>query len=535
MSFPGLRWLIIAGTACGLLLTSGGPGSAQRTRPSGGGGGLSVGLPQVLIGGALAISKASKAAKARRDAAAAAARKKRPPKRPAGSKPSRDKHETATSPDRRRHRVAKPTEPSVDRPVPPPSKRPNRRDTPGGKVETARPGPFGPVVLPRPVATRLGAVATDATEMPDEVLVTHLPSVSDAAMDDLARRFGLTVLERMTASLVDLRVVRLSLPAGRDTNSVVQELATLPEIVGAQPNHIYRRQQSAAAASPPGQYAMAKLAADSPAVSASGRGVAIAVIDTGVDASHPDLKSASVEGRDFLGEGSAEDDPAHATAIAGIIAADGTTRGIARDARIISLRAFATFLPSDEHRPQRSTSMVLVKAIDAAVAEGARVLNLSFAGPRDALLERMLGEADKRNIVAVAAAGNGGAEAKPAYPAAYASVIAVTATDARDHLYEAANRGAYVAIAAPGVELLAASADHGHELVSGTSFATAYISGLAALLLERAPELTPAEIRTALTDTAVDLGSPGRDEAFGAGLANAGAALSHRLVVEAKP
>lgn len=542
-----LRLLTVVLAAIALIVSSSAPGSAQR-RGGAGGGGLKLLVPQIVIGGVLATAKASKPRRERTPAAQRTKRQPTPQPRVAKPKPERTKSA----------KTAKPSRPLVSRPpastppgtrpkvvtVPPRPPKPTRPSfernpavlVPGALVggrDTGRTNDTQPPSLPPGPDVRLGPVAIDATEIPDEVLIAHQPSTSDTAIDALAQRFGLTVLERSTVALLGLRVVRLLIPDGRSPVAVAQVLATEPGIEGAQPNHIYRRQQSNTSAAP--QYAISKLAADGAGVRASGRGVAIAVIDTGVDATHPDLRAVAVESRDLLGETARDDAAAHATAIAGIIAADGVTRGIARGARILSLRAFAAFAPRAAGRPQRSTSMVVVKAIDAAIADGANVLNLSFAGPSDALLERMLGAAEQRDVVAVAAAGNGGADAKPAYPAAYPGVIAVTATDALNRLYHEANRGPYVTVAAPGVEVLAASADHGHELVSGTSFATAHVSALAALLLEQAPSLTPADIRKAIVETAVDLGEPGRDEAFGAGLANAEAALAHRLVAGGPP
>lgn len=542
-----LRLLTVVLAAIALLVSSSAPGSAQR-RGGAGGGGLKLLVPQIVIGGVLATAKASKP---RRERAPAAKRTKRQPTpQPRVAKPKPERTKSA--------KTAKPSRPLVSRtpastppgtrpkvvtlpPRPPKPTRPSFERNPAalvpgalvGRRDSGSTNEAEPPSLPPGPDVRLGPVAIDATEMPDEVLIAHQPSTSDTAIDALAQRFGLTVLERSTVALLGLRVVRLLIPDGRSPVAVAQVLATEPGIEGAQPNHIYRRQQSNTSAAP--QYAISKLAADGAGVRASGRGVAIAVIDTGVDATHPDLRAVTVESRDLLGETARDDAAAHATAIAGIIAADGVTRGIARGARILSLRAFAAFAPRAAGRPQRSTSMVVLKAIDAAIADGANVLNLSFAGPSDALLERMLGAAEQRDVVAVAAAGNGGADAKPAYPAAYPGVIAVTATDALDRLYHEANRGPYVTVAAPGVEVLAASADHGHELVSGTSFATAHVSALAALLLEQAPSLTPSDIRKAIVETAVDLGEPGRDEAFGAGLANAEAALAHRLVAGSSP
>ncbi len=126
----------------------------------------------------------------------------------------------------------------------------------------------------------------------------------------------------------------------------------------------------------------------------------------------------------------------------------------------------------------------------------------------------------------VAAAGNAGAKSPPLYPAANASVIAVSATDAQDKLFAASNRGSHIAISAPGVDIFLPAPDEKYQMTSGTSFSAAYISGLAALMLERNPALKPNEVRAILMKTARDLGAPGRDDFFGAGEADAFAAVS---------
>jgi subtilisin family serine protease len=127
--------------------------------------------------------------------------------------------------------------------------------------------------------------------------------------------------------------------------------------------------------------------------------------------------------------------------------------------------------------------------------------------------------------VLIAAAGNAGAKSAPLYPAADANVIAVSATDAEDRLFEQSNRGRHITVAAPGVDIIAPAPRGAYQITSGTSIAAAYISGLAALLLERNPSLTPNQVRGILQATARDLGKRGRDPEYGAGLANAYRAL----------
>ena len=134
----------------------------------------------------------------------------------------------------------------------------------------------------------------------------------------------------------------------------------------------------------------------------------------------------------------------------------------------------------------------------------------------------------------VAAAGNDGPQAPEAYPAAYPEVIAVTATDVDDKSLAVANRGSYVAVAAPGVDIFVAAPNGGYDYSTGTSVAAAHVSGLAALLIERNPGLTPDAIRAILVRTARDLGPPGRDDEFGAGLVNAYEALLTQSAVTAE-
>jgi subtilisin family serine protease len=120
--------------------------------------------------------------------------------------------------------------------------------------------------------------------------------------------------------------------------------------------------------------------------------------------------------------------------------------------------------------------------------------------------------------VLIAAAGNAGPKSPPLFPGADPYVIAVTATDVDDKLFPGANRGKYISVAAPGVDILAPAPENSYQLTTGTSVAAAEVSGIVALLLERNPKLTPADIRRILTASAKRHGPGQRDDSFGSGL-----------------
>jgi subtilisin family serine protease len=252
-----------------------------------------------------------------------------------------------------------------------------------------------------------------------------------------------------------------------------------------------------------------------------------------VDTAHPDLAGAVVRTFDAVGNAVGGGDAApdfHGTAVAGIIGSRGVVDAVAPQAAILAVRAFHTKAGA----LAETNTEILLGAIDWAAGNGAKVLNMSFVGPRDRSLEGLLAAAGRKGIVMVAAAGNAGPRAPPAYPAAYPGVIAVTAVDAADRRYRHANRGRYIAIAAPGVDVLAPVDGGKHELLSGTSFATAYVSGIAALLLERDPTLDAAAVARLIAAGADDLGPAGRDDDFGAGRVNALATLKSMREIAAR-
>jgi hypothetical protein len=350
----------------------------------------------------------------------------------------------------------------------------------------------------------------------NEVLLDVAAGVSAQQLDAIARRFNLSRLDVHTLRLVGRSIQRWRIDNGRSVTAVIQSLAGEARIAGAQPNYLYRQEGEAKAGEPsngegdPAQYVVAKLHLTDAHRLATGESVLVAVIDSGVDLAHPDLAGAIAASFDVLGPHQSH---FHGTAMAGAIAARGQLIGVAPRVRLLAVRA----LDAEGH----GTTVSIADGIDWAVARGARVLNMSFAGPHDPLLQQHLAAAHDRRIVLVAAAGNAGPASPPLYPAADANVIAVTATDADDRLFAQANRGRYIAVAAPGVDVLEPAPNAGVQLISGTSVAAAHVSGVAALIIERAPTLGPDEVRGILMRSAVALSVQDAKDNSGAGLADA--------------
>ncbi|MCC8981170.1 S8 family serine peptidase [Bradyrhizobium acaciae] len=358
--------------------------------------------------------------------------------------------------------------------------------------------------------------ASGARTVPNELVAEIDGALTEAQTDALARRHGLTRIASQNIPLLGATIGLFRIVGNRSTDAVSREFASDGSVRSVQPNYRYalQDQRAASGGSDPAQYPAAQLHLAAAHRLARGMNVTIAVIDSGVDSAHPELANTVADTFDALG--SKEGPHAHGTAVAGAIAARVRLTGSAPEVRILAIRAFGAAAAGAE-----STCYVLLRSLDYAVAHGAQIVNMSFAGPKDALIARAVAAAAARDVVLVAAAGNGGPTSPPLYPAALPDVIAVSGIDAGDRLMAASNRGSYVALATPGADILVPVPDGRYQVMSGTSFSAAFVSGIAALVLERNPALKPAEVRRILTGTARDLGTPGRDDLFGAGEADA--------------
>ncbi|MEV5107311.1 type VII secretion-associated serine protease mycosin [Streptomyces massasporeus] len=272
-----------------------------------------------------------------------------------------------------------------------------------------------------------------------------------------------------------------------------------------------------------------------------GRGITVAVLDTGVEADHPDLAGNVLPGKDLVRFGAEPGDRAwarHGTAMAGIIAghghgpgdADGVL-GIAPEAKILPVRVILEDGDPSRAKARSTRGNALAEGIRWAADHGADVINLSLgddsasAHPEPSE-DQAVQYALKKGVVVVASAGNGGEKGDHiSYPAAYPGVIAATAVDRAGTRASFSTRRWYATVSAPGVDVVIADPDHKYYEGWGTSAAAAFVSGAAALVKAAHPGLAPAQIKSLLEDTARNAPSGGRDDSRGFGFVDPAAAI----------
>jgi type VII secretion-associated serine protease mycosin len=254
-----------------------------------------------------------------------------------------------------------------------------------------------------------------------------------------------------------------------------------------------------------------------------GEGVVAAVIDSGVDASHPDLAGSVMPGTDLTSGGPGDgrtDHDGHGTRMASLIAAHGRVRGIAPRTKILPVRVGTL---------GRLGGSEVSVGIKYAVAQGAKVISMSLGGDDDPLQRQEVTAALAADVVIVAGVGNLPKDTSVQYPAAYPGVVAVAAIDKNGEHAPVSVTGPQVVIAAPGAGISGAYTGGKYEINTGTSDATAIVAGAVALIRARFPQLKAADVVRRLTDTATDKGSPGRDPEYGYGVINLVGALTAEI------
>ncbi|WTP56309.1 type VII secretion-associated serine protease mycosin [Streptomyces phaeochromogenes] len=272
-----------------------------------------------------------------------------------------------------------------------------------------------------------------------------------------------------------------------------------------------------------------------------GKGITVAVLDTGVDDEHPDLEGSVLTGKDMVGFGAGRGDrpwARHGTAMAGIIAGHGHgvgdsdgVMGIAPEAKILPVRVILEDGDSARGKARNTRGNALAEGIRWAADHDADVINLSLGddsksahpeASEDAAVQYAL----KKGAVVVASAGNGGEKGDHiSYPAAYPGVIAATAVDRYGTRASFSTRRWYATVSAPGVDVVIADPDRKYYEGWGTSAASAFVSGAVALIKAAHPGLSPAQIKQLLEDTARDAPTGGRDDSRGFGFVDPAAAI----------
>ena len=272
-----------------------------------------------------------------------------------------------------------------------------------------------------------------------------------------------------------------------------------------------------------------------------GAGVTVAVLDTGVENDHPDLVGNVLTGKDMIGFGAVRGQrpwARHGTAMAGIIAGHGHgvgnddgVMGIAPEAKILPVRVILEDDDPARAKARNTRGNALAEGIRWAADHGADVINLSL-GDDSASAHPEAGEDDavqyalRKGAVVVASAGNGGEKGDHiSYPAAYPGVIAATAVDKFGTRASFSTRRWYATVAAPGDDVVIADPDHKYYEGWGTSAASAFVSGAVALIKAAHPDLTPAQIKRLLEETARNAPAGGRDDSRGFGFVDPAAAL----------
>ncbi len=358
---------------------------------------------------------------------------------------------------------------------------------------------------------------------PPEIVVTA-PDASDIDLI-VAQGYGLLARDRLV--LVNAELGRFSLPAGITVEQARAQILQLVPSALFDLNHLYLPGELPCS---DGECAAFDMIGWHMAAAACPAGTTVGMVDTGVNIEHAALSGVDIETLQVNAEDRTPASAVHGTAIAVLLAGrrDSRTPGLLEGVRLLAAQAF--------HRTARGNdaadSFDIARAIDRLAARDVGIINLSFAGPPNAVLHQVVRATRARETILVAAAGNDGHQADPLYPAAFEEVVAVTAVDRNGDVYRQANRGDHIAFAAPGVRLWTAASVSGGRFRSGTSYATAFVTAAFAVARARQPERPVADLIEELAGQAVDLGEPGRDRVFGFGLVHsdgrcaAGAAAS---------
>ncbi len=348
--------------------------------------------------------------------------------------------------------------------------------------------------------------------VPDEVVVANL---GKAARRDIGN-LGFVVLDERQLQSLGLTITRLRVPRQMTAPAARTVLASrYPEIL-VDLNDVYRPQGQVSLPSP--DYP-ARLIGWGRPPDACGRGLRIGLLDTAVDGESPGLRGAHIVQRTFLPADAKTAATEHGTAIAAILVGQRSAHGggLLPGAELAAAGIFG----ADPDGTPMADVLALLRGLDWLIGLRALVINMSFTGDANDVLALALRRAIAGHAIMVAAAGNGGPTAPPAFPADAPGVIGVTAVDGDSQPYVHANRGDYIAFAAPGVRIWTPGPTEPGSYHTGTSFAAPFVTAAVAARVPADGAADVDRVVDSLGATAIDLGPPGKDPIFGRGLIQA--------------
>jgi thermitase len=374
----------------------------------------------------------------------------------------------------------------------------------------------------------MGGAAMAQLAVPDRLLVQHRIGTDNGSVQRLFRTHGAAAQSYHDALRVS--VLRVD-PAKRDEIQKSLEDSGLFDFV--EPD--YLAQVSTTPTDPlySSQWHLPKIQADSAwSITTGSTGVTIAMIDSGVDTTHPDLASKIVGGWNFLTNSSTiVDTMGHGTQTAGTAAAIGNN-GVGVSGVVWQNPIMPLVVVDSTGNASYSN---IASAITYAANHGARIVNISIGGSSaSSTLQSAVTYAWNLGTVVFASSGNGGINA-PYYPAGCQYAVAVGATDSNDQWVSFSNYGNFLSLVAPGINIYTTTAGGGYGANSGTSFSSPIAAGVGALVLSQSPSMSASSLVSTLEKTADDLGAPGFDQYYGWGRVNAYRALTSSISLPPPP
>ncbi|WP_110928368.1 S8 family serine peptidase [Bacillus massiliglaciei] len=367
-------------------------------------------------------------------------------------------------------------------------------------ASTAAPGPF-----------------LDRDNADSELMVKFRHPISDTRKQSILSSVHAKEIQSIGA--INLSLVSIS--SDKNKNDMINILLSFPEVQRAELNNEVKPSYIPADSGFAKQWYAKKIGMETVWDTSKGNSsIKIALIDGGVQMSHPELKGSFIKPYNIITKKTTLPSNEHGTHVAGIIAASmnkSGTAGIVPEVKLMPINVF---------KDNEADIYTIIDAIEYASRSGADIINLSLTTEDyNEEFDQAIQRAYKKGIIIVAAAGNEHTS-KLRYPAAFKNVIGVSATDQKDRAAPFSNYGSYIDLSAPGSDIYSTLPGNKYGFMSGTSMAAPMVSGISALILSKDPFLTPNEILKILKSSSIDLGPKGWDAHFGAGRLDASKVLA---------